>query len=435
MHVEGSALGARDIAERALDLERLRGEEWARSLEAAAEQSGRRAAAADAEASAAARELARLEAGNAAAGAEAVAVARLAAADAERRRGQTTRLEANLEEVRCQQRVESAREREANRELAQVRAEAAACEASAAALEEELAGSERLLGETERKALGVARELLDTSQAIARLRAEAAAQRGLRQELEEAHRERGLLEQRLAAVTRRASAGTAHATSATLARPASPTADMEPSTVSAGSAAGASTAPASTPAQAELRLLRASQERAVNEALRAAWEAEVRNRRATEARLEALEANWLPLREWLVRLTAAAHRWRADFFASSPGGVLPAMVPPPPAEPAWRQEAQLPDAARALCDCLEALAVEVARGLAEARGGVSGRRTIARGLWEPGPAPAAPPPWARREMRGVAQWPASPLAGLDTSPGDVSSLLASPSLCYPSPSP
>ena len=57
------------------------------------------------------------------------------------------------------------------------------------------------------KALGVARELFDTSQLIARLRSELASQQSLPSELENAHREEGVLEQRYTELRRRAACG------------------------------------------------------------------------------------------------------------------------------------------------------------------------------------------------------------------------------------
>ena len=141
-------------------------------------------------------------------------------------------------------------------------------------------------------------------------------------------------------------------------------------------------------AEAELRHLRASQERAVNEALRTAWEEEVRERRETEAKLRAVEATWLPLREWLVKLTAVAHRGRAGLLAASPG-LAPGAVPAPPTEAAWCQDSQLPDVARALCDCLEALSAESLRA-PKARAGHPRR-------WMASPAPGEAGVWSPSE--------------------------------------
>jgi len=153
-------------------------------------------------------------------------------------------------------------------------------------------------------------------------------------------------------------------------------------------------------AEMELRHLRASQERAVGEALRTAWEAEARERRATEARLEALQCGWPLLREWLMRLTSATRRWHEELYSNSPGWALVgAAVPPPPAESAWCREQLLPEAAKELCDCLEAIAVE-------------GRRRLADGLGAP----------------GLQQPPFAPRRALPAGAAAVPSLSPSPSL-------
>ncbi|CAK0839855.1 unnamed protein product, partial [Prorocentrum cordatum] len=247
---------------------------------------GRRAAAAM-------REVSRLEASGAATRAEAARAAEEAAQGQQR----AALLEASLGEVLERQRATASREREATQRLASVRSERDELLAAEEATRSELVDSERHAEETERKAHGVARELVETTEAISRLRAEATAQPLLQQELEEALREEGALEHRLEARWREARQGPEAAASPRL--------------------RGASAASA---AEQELRRLRSSQERAENEALREAWEAASRERRETEAKLAALQADWLPLREVLVRLTTGAHRWRGGLFAVGEAG-------------------------------------------------------------------------------------------------------------------
>lgn len=342
---ECNACDASDWAGKELDMEQRRGEEWARSLAQALQQRGQRAGRAEERAAAAEREVAQLESDSAAAGARAAAAARVAAAEVERHKGRAADLEASLARLQERRRQEDARLQEDARQLAEARAEASTLEALAEALAAELAGSERRTEETERKALVVARELLETSQGISRLRAEAASQQGLRWDLEQAQHEEGLLEQRLERARREAYA-------------------LSPP--SRGPGRGGSPAPAAqsrSPVEEELQHLRLSQERAAHEALRSAWEAEGRERREKQAQLEALRGAWRPLCEGLLRLSIIAQRWREDLAA----GAAFAAVPPPPPEAAWCDDRHVPEAAKALCGCLEALSMEGARRLAEAR--------------------------------------------------------------------
>eukprot|EP00933_Yihiella_yeosuensis_P064186 TRINITY_DN6753_c0_g8_i1.p1 TRINITY_DN6753_c0_g8~~TRINITY_DN6753_c0_g8_i1.p1 ORF type:complete len:226 (-),score=50.13 TRINITY_DN6753_c0_g8_i1:56-706(-) len=117
--------------------------------------------------------------------------------------------------------------------------------------------------------------------------------------------------------------------------------------------------PPLTAAEAELRELRSSQERAVNEALRSAWESEARERRETDAKLEALNADWLPLRERLIQLSRMAHRCREELVAGAVSERR-ATLPLAPEEDSWLEEHRVPSAARALGNCLEAISKEVA---------------------------------------------------------------------------
>lgn len=392
-----NAQDASDLAAHALDAERRRAEEWAQNLSAALQQRNLRFAFAEERAAAAARELARLEAGSAAAGAEASVAARVTATEAEFHRRHAARLEASLHEARDRRLASIARGREEGRELTEAHGEASALEATAQALSAQLADSERHVGETERKALNVARELLDTSQSIARLRSEAEAQQGLCRELEEAQEEEGMLEQQLEAA-RRGPPAPEPAPGGRAAR--EPEGGGGPLGGAPALQAPGARGPAAGPggAELELRSLRASQEQAVSEALRAAWEAEARDRRATEQRLEALQAGWPPLREWLMRLTSVARRWQEEARAGRPARD-PAALPAPPPESAWCREQLLPEAAAELCDCLEAIAVEGRRRLSD------GPAARAR---DPAAWQAGSPPDARLGAGGVPSLSLSP---------------------------
>mmetsp|Transcript_26904 Transcript_26904/g.52720 ORF Transcript_26904/g.52720 Transcript_26904/m.52720 type:complete len:623 (-) Transcript_26904:116-1984(-) len=364
---------ASDLVSRALDVERHRSNELVRNIEGSLRQRQRRLASAEEGTAGLSRQFALLEADNAAVGLQADNEAKTSKTEQEAWRCKAAQLQASLEEARHQKFEDEARDREESRALSEARGAMAAAEATVEVLMGQLQDSEHLLGETERRAVGVAHELLDTSQSIARLRQEAEAQRGLRPELEEAQREEGTLEQRLESVRREQALA---CRGASCEMPVSTGADESEEPVEPYSGEGASAVDDGlvpqlsssgqlTAADLELRRLRASQEQAVGEALRSAWEAEVRERRATEARLEALQAEWPAMRDWLMRLTSAARRWREEYFSGGPG--LGPSVPPPPAESAWCCEQQTPQAAKELCDCLEAIAIEGRQRLSQAR--------------------------------------------------------------------
>lgn len=399
--MEADAQGMQEDATRALDLERRRSRDLAKSLSAALRQRQRQAEEADERAMAAEREMMMLEGSTAAARAEAATVASVASAEAERRRGHAQKLEAQLDAVSCRRERGEDQVAATIVDLAETRLEAKEFELGAEALAEQLAETETHAEETERKAMGVARELLETSQSIARLRAEAMSGQALRGSLEEAQRETGALEQRLAAIVRGraqpAAIGTPSPrhTETGLGRDASAT-EEKPAAASLRSSEPTSAA------EAELRELRTSQERAVAEALRSAWEHEARDRRETDLKLQVAEAEWIPLREQLLVLTGVARRCREDLLSSK--AVQAAAIPPAPEEAAWLEEVRVPNALRALCDCLEALARETALRADGARRGKHSARA-----------------WPRQALAS----PPGPCRGLD-----VSSLSGSPShLC------
>lgn len=348
-------------------------------MEVERKEHGRRLARAEEGAAAAERKLARLEASAAAADVERATSTRVAVAEAGRRRRQSTRLEAKLAEAASRKQSEASRHQESERMLREVRGETSGLERVTEALTQELADSERHMRDTERKALGVARELVDTSQSIASLRGKVASLPTLRQELEEAEREEGMLEHRVETALRDAAASARNAAQSTGQAPAytAPDADPRGPGACAVHARAGSQGDGDSPGTGGVGSVRspvarggASHEHAVNEALRVAWEGEARDRRATEAKLAALQASWLQSRDWLMHLTSSARQWRDELEARFPGRMLQQSIPPPPTEGAWCHDEQLPTAARALCDCLEAFAVEATQSVQDVRSGL-----------------------------------------------------------------
>ncbi|CAE7939822.1 unnamed protein product, partial [Symbiodinium sp. KB8] len=184
-------------------------------------------------------------------------------------------------------------------------------------LARKLAESEEKAEETERKAMAVAQDLLETSKSIARLRGEVLAgqSQNLRQSLEAAQREAGELDQRSRALGVPSPAG-----------------------------------PLQGPREAEGR--------ALNGALRSAWEHEAQERRKTEQQLEGAEATWLQVCEMLQSLTVVARRCRQEMIAS---GVVPTALPLPPDDAAW-EESRVSSSLKALGLTFEALCRECGKG-------------------------------------------------------------------------
>ncbi|CAE8617941.1 unnamed protein product, partial [Polarella glacialis] len=148
------------------------------------------------------------------------------------------------------------------------------------------------------------------------------------------------------------------------------------------------------PAEEELRILQANQAQAVNEALQVAWEAEAREHRSAQRRLQSLEACCLrPARQQLLRLADICTSWRHELLGLGAGqdrgrgdaGALPIV---PSAQtlralydedgaPGLRSledeqsflraqdlETRFSEAANAICACIEGLASESSRRLA-----------------------------------------------------------------------
>ncbi|CAK0866633.1 unnamed protein product, partial [Prorocentrum cordatum] len=268
-------------------------------------------------------------------------------------------------QARCEQALQAQRGRACearlaalDAELAEARAQASELRGARAALAARLGASRRGAEETEQKALRVARELVDSSQAILWLRSEAAAQQGLRLELSEARARGHGLRQRL----RQAPAdhgGADGGRELALLRPAE-----------GGLAAG--------PSEEAGRQLPT-----VSGALRAAWEAEAREQRAAQKRLTALQDCMAPLQQQLLRLRETARGWRERLLRPGPCG---APLPPVPDEAAWnamlahavaagRGDLEYTGgaaaAAGALCECIEALVEETSRQLAAAGEGAA----------------------------------------------------------------
>lgn len=273
-------------------------------------------------------------------------------------------------------------------EISAARAEAVGLEDAAETMARELRDSERRAEETERKALGVARELLETSEAIARLREEAAVQDELCEELEDARREEGMLEQWLEAtqtevqVTPDVAIGEQEATQRAFANATRRSRTARRQEARCGSPP-------------------ASQDQAMSDALRAAWEAEARERRQTDLEIEALEAKWLPLREWLMRISVAAGRYHQELVPTAGGDVVLC----PYSDSAWCDDARIPELARSVCSLVEDVATESIRRLSEAQR----KMTCANSASSP-------------QHPALAPWPAPPV----NQNGEVSSLSASP---------
>lgn len=314
---EAEASGEQESASRALDLERKRGQDLAQALSQALHQRQRVADEAEHRAVAAEREKFNLEATTSAARAEANTSASVAEADSQKTKATLQRLEAQLAEKAGRQQSEAQQVATARGELAQVETEAAGLEDAAEELARKLAESEEKAEETERKAMAVAQELMETSKSIARLRGEVLAgqSQNLRQSLEAAQREAGELDQRSRALGVPSPAG-----------------------------------PLQGPREAEGR--------ALNGALRSAWEHEAKERRKTEQQLEAAEATWLQVCEMLQSLTLVARRCRQEMIAS---GVAPTALPLPPDDAAW-EESRVSSSLKALGLVFEALCRECGKG-------------------------------------------------------------------------
>lgn len=329
--------GARDrcnLVSCALDVERHRTEEWDHNLEA--ELLRRTSCLDDAESRVDAAEIvvARLEASQAATGAEMACSARVNTGEADLRRQRMEDLEAKMHQTKEQLRSDAELERIARLQLETARDEIRTMEGSLHLMAANLAASERYNEEAERKTVSVARELLETSQSIAKLRSDV-AQPGLQDELEEKRREEGMLEQRLLDL-RRGSYGS----SAPL-----PRGEAEMDT-----------------AEMELQDLRNSQDTAVNEALRSAWQAERRDYLATEQALEELQPRWSLLHDLLIKLNIAVQHFREELFVAVPSAHFD---PLPLLDDGGCEDANLPDAARTLQECVHSLALESRRRVAD----------------------------------------------------------------------
>lgn len=245
-----------------------------------------------------------------------------------------------------------------------------------------LAASRHRGEETERKAMSVARELVDSSQAIAWLHKEISAQREVRLELQETERRVASLKKHLQEPEQEAIPGEAgHAAE----NGSQGFCTREPVQAARPHVAPAIAVGvlAMVAAQAELNEIRTGQVHAVNEALREAWEAEAREHRVVQRRLHTLETCMRPVQQQLLRLTEIARLWREDLLRSRPvaerrtsaangkadrgggSGIAETELPSPPSELCWDDEGRRPEAVKALCACVEVLAAETSHRLAE----------------------------------------------------------------------
>jgi len=306
---EAAARNVQESALKALDLERRRSQDLAKTLKAALQQRHLAAEEAEKKAMDAEREVANLEA-DSVGHSQVVEAEHVAEAESLRRQQKVEYLELELEQVQSQ-RSEEAEElqqrqrkdraafvaRETQQKLMQARVEARRLEDAAQQLAKQLAESEQKAEESDRKAMAVAKELAETSRSLQLLRAELHAAAPLRKDLEVAQKEAGALQQRLAS------------------RSASERSPLE-------------------------------EERALKEALRNAWENEALERQQTEEKLLRADAFWRRLLEQLQSLQSLAHRCRTD-AAGAPLPTLPDL--------SW-DGAQVAGSMKALVNFFESLA-------------------------------------------------------------------------------
>jgi len=392
---EASARDATKVIQMALAAERTQGDQQHRAGDVELSQREKALAEAEARAQIAAKQLEKLRAqGTLAEGAEAEAVARAAAAEAEKWSLERQRLEARLLQEEEGILRAAKHDRDLSVELATAREEVQAMELATQALALEVTESEQKTEATERKAKSVARELLQTSEAVAQLRQDVAAGQGLQADLQAAEQEESELEEavrsRSEELLKRAAAGAVSSESHLPSYSAAHETGDGAAGLRAQAALNGMDPPPISAAGAELRGLRASQERAAHSALRAAWETEVKEHEATSAELRSLEAEWAANREWLLRLTTVTHRWREELLTgmgSAAGGSSSATgtsaqaevvrpLPVPPATAAFAADVSFPAAVQQLIDCVETLAVESMRRLDMARFASRGKTQV-----------------------------------------------------------
>mmetsp|Transcript_41203 Transcript_41203/g.74485 ORF Transcript_41203/g.74485 Transcript_41203/m.74485 type:complete len:603 (-) Transcript_41203:18-1826(-) len=379
---EASAREGNKITQLALVAERSHGAELHKSYEGEIARRETALQAAEARAAVAAQHLQQLKDGHSAAGTEAAAVAREAAAEAEALRLQRQKLEAKLLEEEELLKAATMHDQSLAVELATAREELEAMELATQSLALEVTESEQRTDATERKARGIARELLQTSEVVKQLRKDVAAAQGMRSDLRAARIQEGELEQ----AWRKCKQEQDHPNAADGTRFSSAGADVTSVSLFASQSRAHAMLntipPPASSAGAELRELRASQERAANTALRTAWETEVKEHQETAAELSATEAEWAASQMWLKRLVAVTQRWR-DELASSMGKPLAAgagpgarellepaasdALPVPPHASDFSSDATLPRAVQQLIDCVQALSIESMRRLDAAR--------------------------------------------------------------------
>lgn len=259
-------------------------------------------------------------------------------------------------------------------ELAQARTQAGQFRSAEGTLATQLIASARRGEETERKALSVARELVDASQGIAWLRAEAATREETRWELQETQKRAGLLQRRVQDLQRESALSVEGDDSFDFLE------DLVATFSGRSLDAGRDVL---GPAALEQELNEHQSERTseVNEAFQAAWEEEAREHRTIQRRVGVLQGCLLPVQQQLVRMTEIVSLWRQGLLRSAGvgelregdrgGGISSGLaqrnLPPPPLEAKWDDAASASAALQALCLCVEALAAETARQVEEAK--------------------------------------------------------------------
>lgn len=281
------------------------------------------------------------------------------APEASHQRKQLRELEAHLsaEEtaVSATASADMARQAMLRTELSQAHQQSVQIRAAESSLAAQLRTSSRRAEQTQQKALSVARELVDASQGIAWLRAEAAAQGALREELQEVRRNIAWRRQHLQELQREtkhldishSSSGGVDDLVGLLDE------DCDPYTVF-------------SPVQRDLDRARNEQVSEVNEALQTAWEAETREGRSIQRRISALQSRLQPLQKQLVRMTEVASLWRESLRRSAAAGKLHALnngagLPRPPEDAKWDDASGAQVAMQMLCACVAALTAETSR--------------------------------------------------------------------------
>ena len=297
----------------------------------------------------------RLRASAAEAESASATTSRIAAADADRYAVEIRELQKALAALaqgnQTSQTLQSSESGESRSQLSQITQRMQCEEASCAELHrvqrilsEQVEDSRLRQAETEKRALHVARELVDSSQAIAWLQNEVALQREAWAELDALRSHNDILRQQLRDSTERDLTGTE-------------TPDRQSQSAE----------------QPELR--------AVSEALQLAWEGEAKGHRKAQQQLQSLEILCLtPARQQLLQFAGLSKQWRHCLShwrsAGRENDQISQSANEPTLSPGTEEELRRSVslmAARDVCGCIESLAHETVRQLVLARNSVAER--------------------------------------------------------------